>query len=70
MWGALLRRHPATHVAPFALLVPVVGAVASAVVFGERFGTLRLTGMALVLAGLAVIITSSGSAWRQQDVVT
>jgi O-acetylserine/cysteine efflux transporter len=57
MWGALLRRHPATHVAPFALLVPVVGAAASALLFGERFGPLRLTGMALVLAGLAVIVT-------------
>jgi O-acetylserine/cysteine efflux transporter len=57
IWGALLRRHPATHVAPYALLVPLVGAASSALVFGERFGPLRLTGMALVLAGLAVIVT-------------
>jgi O-acetylserine/cysteine efflux transporter len=56
LWGALLRRHPAATVAPFALLVPLVGAVAAAVVFGERFGPLRLAGMVVVLLGLAVIL--------------
>jgi O-acetylserine/cysteine efflux transporter len=59
LWGALLRRHPTTTVAPFALLVPLVGAVAAAVVFGERFGPLRLAGMAVVLLGLAVILLPS-----------
>ena len=56
LWGALLRRYPATDVAPFALLVPLVGAAASALVFGERFGPFRLAGMALVLTGLAIIV--------------
>jgi O-acetylserine/cysteine efflux transporter len=56
LWGTLLRRHPAATVAPFALLVPLVGAVAAAVVFGERFGPLRLAGMVVVLLGLAVIL--------------
>jgi O-acetylserine/cysteine efflux transporter len=55
MWGALLRRYPAAAVAPFALLVPVVGALSSSVAFGERFGPLRLGGMTLVVSGLAVI---------------
>ena len=56
IWGDLLRRYPTAVVAPFALLVPFVAAVSSALVFGERFGPLRLAGMALVLAGLAVIV--------------
>ena len=56
IWGALLRRYPTAAVAPFALLVPFVAAAGSALVFGERFGPLRLAGMALVLAGLAVIV--------------
>jgi O-acetylserine/cysteine efflux transporter len=34
----------------------IVAAAASAVTFGERFGPLRLIGMALVLAGLGVIV--------------
>jgi O-acetylserine/cysteine efflux transporter len=56
IWGRLLRRYPAATVTPFALLVPFVGGYASALVFGERFGTLRLGGMALVLLGIAVIV--------------
>ena len=56
IWGGLLGRHPAAAVAPSALLSPVTGVVASALVFGERFTSLRYAGMALILAGLAVII--------------
>src|SRR5205823_2943488 len=56
IWGRLLRHYPAATVTPFALLVPVVGGYSSALVFGERFGPLRLAGMALVLIGIAVIV--------------
>jgi O-acetylserine/cysteine efflux transporter len=62
IWGDLLRRYPAAVVTPFALLVPFVAAVSSAIVFGERFGPLRLCGMALVLAGLAVIVLAPARA--------
>ncbi|MBN8939464.1 MAG: EamA family transporter [Rhizobiales bacterium] len=56
VWGRLIRRYSTATVAPFALLVPFVGAAASSLVFGETFGPLRLTGMALVLAGLAILL--------------
>jgi O-acetylserine/cysteine efflux transporter len=56
IWGRLLRRYPVATVAPFALLVPFVGALSSAAVFGERFGLVRLVGMACLLVGLAVIV--------------
>lgn len=56
LWGRLLRRYPVGLVAPFSLLVPFVGAASSAIAFGERFGGLRLAGMACVLAGLAVTV--------------
>ena len=59
IWGVLLRRYPTALVAPFALLVPCVAAAASALVFGERFGGLRLAGMALVLGGLSIIVLPS-----------
>jgi O-acetylserine/cysteine efflux transporter len=55
IWGGLLRRHPTAAVAPFALLVPLVGMASSAAVLGERFGTLRLGGIGLVLAGVGLI---------------
>jgi O-acetylserine/cysteine efflux transporter len=55
-WGSLLQRHPAAVVAPFALLAPCTGVVASAVILREVFSPLRYAGMALILAGLAVIV--------------
>ena len=56
IWGKLLGRYPAAVVAPLALLSPVTGVVASALVFGEQFTPLRTAGMALIVAGLAVIV--------------
>ena len=56
IWGHLLRRYPAATVTPFALLIPFVAAAGSSLAFGERFGPTRLTGMGLVLLGLAVIV--------------
>jgi O-acetylserine/cysteine efflux transporter len=56
LWARLLRRYPVATVVPFSLLVPFVGALSSAIVFGERFGPVRLVGMACVLGGLAVIV--------------
>lgn len=56
IWGDLLRRYAAATVAPFALLIPCIGALASSVVFGERFGVMRLGGMACVLLGLVLIV--------------
>jgi O-acetylserine/cysteine efflux transporter len=61
LWGRLLRDYPAAQVVPFALLVPFVGAAASALVFGERFGPLRLAGMVIVVCGIAVMLLSKRS---------
>ncbi|MBR0963214.1 EamA family transporter [Bradyrhizobium diazoefficiens] len=56
LWGQLLRDYPAAQVVPFALLVPFVGSAASSIVFGERFGPLRLAGMLTVVGGIAVMV--------------
>ncbi|HEY2137329.1 MAG TPA: EamA family transporter, partial [Xanthobacteraceae bacterium] len=56
MWSYLLQRYPASLVAPFALLSPATGILSSALILGEVFGPLRYAGMALILAGLAVIV--------------
>ena len=58
LWGRLLRDYPAAQVVPFALLVPFVGSAASSVVFGEKFGPLRLAGMVTVVGGIAVMLLS------------
>jgi O-acetylserine/cysteine efflux transporter len=56
LWGRLLRDHPAAQVVPFALLVPFVGSAASSIVFGEKFGALRLAGMFTVIGGIAIML--------------
>ena len=70
IWGWLLRRYAVASVTPFALLAPFVAAYASSLVFGERFGVLRLAGMALVMLGLAVIVTSGRDALSSQPMPT
>jgi O-acetylserine/cysteine efflux transporter len=55
-WGHLLKLYPAATVAPLALLVPVSGTLSAALLLGEEFGTVRLLGMVLILAGLAVLV--------------
>ena len=58
LWGRLLRDYTAAQVVPFALLVPFIGAAASSVIFGERFGPLRLAGMVTVVGGIAIMLLS------------
>jgi O-acetylserine/cysteine efflux transporter len=65
LWGRLLRDYPAAQVVPFALLVPFVGSAASSIVFGETFGPLRLTGMVLVIGGIAVMLLFGRTRKRQ-----
>ena len=53
-WGWLLARHPAATVTPMALLVPVFGMGASALLLGEALPGWKLLSAALVMAGLAL----------------
>ncbi|QUD88191.1 EamA family transporter [Phenylobacterium montanum] len=55
-WGWLLARHPAATVTPMALLVPVFGMAASAVVLGEPLPAWKLAAAGLIMSGLAVNI--------------
>jgi len=55
-WGYLLQRYPAASVAPFALLTPCIGVIASKLVYDEAFSPTRYAGMALILFGLAIIV--------------
>jgi len=55
-WAWLLGRHPASTVAPFTLLVPVVGIAAAWVALGEAPSAAELIGAAVVLGGLALTV--------------
>ncbi len=53
-WGWLLARHPAATIAPAALLVPLFGIGASAILLGEGLQPWKIAATALVLGGLAL----------------
>lgn len=52
IWVWLMARHPAGVVAPFSMLVPVVGILAAWWVLGERPALLELGGGLLVVGGV------------------
>ena len=54
LWNLLLNRYSAAIVTPWALLVPVFGMSASAVLLGEPVLWWKLLAMALIFAGLAL----------------
>ncbi|EKS73339.1 MULTISPECIES: O-acetylserine/cysteine exporter [Caballeronia] len=54
LWGKLLARYPAGSVAPFSLLVPVIGLASAALFLGEGLNSAQVAGAALVMAGLVV----------------
>lgn len=58
VWAWLLRLYPASLIAPFTLLVPVVGMSSAALLLGEAVTWWKLTGAALVLGGLALNVLS------------
>lgn len=58
LWNRLLSRHQVARVAPFSLLVPVVGIATSAIVLGEHISLPIALAAATVLAGLALVTSA------------
>jgi O-acetylserine/cysteine efflux transporter len=52
VWTWLMARHPAGVVAPYSMLVPVVGMSAAWIVLGETVSLVELCGGVLVVAGV------------------
>lgn len=62
LWSWLLARHPATTITPFALLVPVIGMITSALFLREPLPDWKLVAAALVIAGLSLTVFGAGLA--------
>lgn len=56
LWSWLLARHAATTITPFALLVPVIGMLTSALILGEALPGWKLLAATLVVAGLSLTV--------------
>jgi len=57
IWGYLLRQYDASTVAPFSLLVPIVGMAAAWVLRGEAVGLQQAIAAVLVIGGMACTAT-------------
>jgi O-acetylserine/cysteine efflux transporter len=58
-WHSLLRRYPAGVVAPYSLLVPVVGMLAAWILLGETLHAVEIAGSLIALLGLAVVVKTA-----------
>lgn len=56
LWYKLLVTHPITYVAPFSLLVPVLGTLLGMVIFHEAITWHIMVGGLITLAGIAIIV--------------
>ncbi|TDD58965.1 EamA family transporter [Kribbella antibiotica] len=56
IWGYLLRQYDASTVAPFSLLVPIVGMAAAWLLRGEAVGPQQAIAAALVIGGMACTV--------------
>lgn len=70
IWGRLLSRYPASQVAPFSLLVPVVGLTSASILLGDRLGPWQLIGALLVMLGLLINVCGGWlvGRWRRVTV--
>jgi O-acetylserine/cysteine efflux transporter len=68
VWTWLLSRHPANRVAPFSLLVPLVGLSTGWLVFGEALRPVHFAGGALLMGGLLLNLFGDRLLPRRQQV--
>jgi O-acetylserine/cysteine efflux transporter len=54
LWNRLLSNYPSSTVAPFSMLVPVVGVISSWLIFGETFDAAEIVAGAAVIGGVLV----------------
>ena len=54
IWNSLLARYPSSSVAPFSMLVPIVGVLSSWAMFGERIDAVEAVAGTAVLAGVLI----------------
>ncbi|QXH58221.1 EamA family transporter [Pseudomonas maumuensis] len=58
IWNNLMKKYPATHVAPLSLLVPVSGLLASYLFYEEVLSVAQGLAIGLVLVGIAIFLNA------------
>lgn len=60
VWNNLMKKYPATRVAPLSLFVPVSGVVASYLFFGEQMNVAKAMAIGFVLLGILIFVNAQG----------
>lgn len=60
VWNNLMKKYPASRVAPLLLMVPVSGLFTSYVFFGEQLSLGQGVAIGLVFVGIAIFVNSAG----------
>jgi O-acetylserine/cysteine efflux transporter len=58
-WSYLIKLYGAANVSPFALLVPIFGALSAWAILDEPVSLIRLIGMAVVVGGIGIVVIAS-----------
>lgn len=64
VWNNLMKKYPASQVAPLSLIVPVSGILTSYLFFDEQLSLAQGLSIVLVFVGIAIFINSSKIAQR------
>lgn len=67
LWSRLLSRYPAGQIAPFSMLVPVIGLSSAAVLLDEELSQLQLIGTILIMGGLTINVFGARLGRRRQQ---
>lgn len=54
IWGRLLARYESWRIAPFGLLVPMIGLISASIILHEELSAMQMIGGGITLAGLIV----------------
>jgi O-acetylserine/cysteine efflux transporter len=65
IWYGLLRRYRVDQIAPFALLMPIIGVLVSAIMLGEKPSAAALGGGVIILIGLVLVVGTRHAPARQ-----
>ena len=64
IWYDLLRRYHVDQIAPFVLIMPIIGVLSAFLLLGERPSLIELGGGLIILTGLAIVVRTPNSSDR------
>ena len=69
-WNWLVQRYPLSTIAPFTLLVPIIGTISSVVCLGEPLQIWKIFAAILVVGGLCISLLGPRLAVRKKQYQT